>query len=84
MIFHHAPRWLCRPATTDRVDDDAMVIGIPAGSFSTDLAQNTGDYFFVVLRPPQEAPRQQTSSPIKGLRMGPQLGIGRVGPCHAS
>ena len=53
-----------------------MVIGIPAGSFSSDLTQKTGDYFFVVLRSPQEASRQQTSSPIKGLRMGPQLGIG--------
>ena len=53
-----------------------MVIGIPAGSFSSDLSQKTGDYFFVVLRSPQEASRQQTSSPIKGLRMGPQLGIG--------
>lgn len=54
-----------------------MVIGIPAGSFSTDLTQKTGDYFFVVLRSPQEASRQQTGSPIKGLRMGPQLGIGK-------
>ncbi|CAK0783773.1 hypothetical protein CVIRNUC_006973 [Coccomyxa viridis] len=70
---------LVRPATTDRVDADAMVIGIPAGSFSSDLTQKTGDYFFVVLRSPQEASRQQTSSPIKGLRMGPQLGIGTQG-----
>ena len=66
-----------------------MVIGIPAGSFSTDLTRKTGDYFFVVLRLPQEAPRQQSSSPIKGLRMGPQLGIGKslrleMCPCRAS
>ena len=66
----------CRPASTDRVDDDAVTIGIPAGSFSHDAAPRDDSYFFVVLRAPQEVFRRQMTMPIKGLRLGPQLGAG--------
>ena len=66
----------CRPASTDRVDEDAVTIGIPAGSFSREAVPRDDSYFFVVLRAPQEVFRRQMTMPIKGLRLGPQLGAG--------
>lgn len=68
---------LCyRPASTDKVDEDALLIGIPAGSFSPDAAPRDDSYFFVVLRAPQEVFWRQPPSPIDGLKLGAQLGAG--------
>lgn len=73
----------CRPASTDKVDDDAVVIGIPAGSFAVEAApQREDSYFFVVLRAPQEVFRRQPPTPVKGLKLGPQLGAGEASSAH--
>lgn len=53
-----------------------MLIGIPAGSFACEAPQRDDSHFFVVLRPPQEVFQRQAPSPVKGLRLGPQLGAG--------
>ncbi len=74
LAFHY------RPASTDRVDSNAMVIGIPAGSFSQEVPIREDSYFFVVLCSPQNSIQRQGLPPIKGLRMGPQLGAGRAYP----
>ena len=66
----------CRPASTDKVDDNALLIGIPAGSFSREAAPRDDKYFFVVLRAPQEPFRRQLPTPVHGLKLGPQLGAG--------
>ena len=66
----------CRPASTDKVDESALLIGIPAGSFAREAVQGEDSYFFVVLRAPQEVFRRQLPSPIEGLRLGAQLGAG--------
>ena len=53
-----------------------MVIGIPAGSFAREAPQRDDSHFFVVLRPPQDVFQRQPNPPVKGLRLGPQLGAG--------
>lgn len=76
-VLCNIPAFHYRPASTDKVDDNAMVIGIPAGSFSQEVTIREDSYFFVVLRSPQSSNQRQTLSPIKGLKMGPHLGAGR-------
>ena len=66
----------CRPASTDKVDENSLLIGIPAGSFAREAAPQDDNYFFVVLRAPQEPFRRQLPSPVQGLKLGPQLGAG--------
>ena len=83
-VLRNIPAFHYRPASTDKVDDDAMVIGIPAGSFSQDVTIKEDSYFFVVLRSPQSSNQRQALSPIKGLKMGPQLGAGRSLPSSGS
>ena len=63
------------------MDDSAVILGIPAGSFSQDIVPQDDSYFFVVLRAPQEVFRRQISAPIRSLKMGRQLGAGTAARC---
>ncbi|KAK9916182.1 hypothetical protein WJX75_009766 [Coccomyxa subellipsoidea] len=75
-----------RPATTDMIDENAALIGVPAGQCTLPPSQAPGaKYFFVTVRPGCAAAAASAGKrqlPFEGLRLGPQLGKGSYGKVY--
>ena len=67
----------CRPASTDKLDRNALMIGVPSGSLSADGATKKHNFYFVIVDGAEPAVLEARSASTKALRLGPLLGAGR-------
>lgn len=75
-VFH-------RPAWTDKVDSDALMIGVPSGSLSEDSFPMKQSFYFVIIDDSEPAVLEARTASTKALRLGALLGAGLLNPPHA-
>ncbi|KAK9918541.1 hypothetical protein WJX75_004858 [Coccomyxa subellipsoidea] len=68
-----------RPASTDKVDGSALMIGVPSGSLSEDSFPLKHSFYFVIIDDSEPAVLEARTASTKALRLGALLGAGTYG-----